>query len=348
MLREVKCRHLRPRLVPFRATTSNVAANTLINIGAGDLTLSRASSGVFTLTNRMGFSRNGFFLGTTDNQNPGDGAYVSYGATTGTSSAFIINTFDSAGNATDGRTDGIFFGFDSTDANLVRPQNVDCSRNYSRINFGKVTGATGAVTIGTRDFSCTRSATGTYTVTFLRAYAQTPVVLASPISTAATAVANITSNISARPGNSIGLKTLDETGTPQDYDFYLLVVGQDSRSDSGRNHYPLQCSQRKPRIVACQITNTAGTPTLTIGGATGGADFTTLTDNGAGDFSVTIAEPFKREPAIFVMTSSQRSQVHSYSNNIIRVLTKNALGVNTDVSGVTHILAVGSDDATEF
>ena len=138
------------------------------------------------------------------------------------------------------------------------------------------------------------------------------------------------------------------TGTLSDFDFYIAVIGQDTRSDAGRGRSPMTCSQRLPRIVACEITNTGGTPAITIGGATGGVDFTNMTDNGAGDFSVTMTNPFKREPAIFTMTTSQRSQVHSYTAGVIRVLTKAANGTNTDVNGVTHILAIGSDDSTEF
>ena len=140
----------------------------------------------------------------------------------------------------------------------------------------------------------------------------------------------------------------DEAGTLVAAAFYILVIGSDSRSDSAKGRMPLENSQRKPRIVAGQISNAAGTPSISIGGATGGADLITLVDNGAGDFSVTIAESFIREPAIFLSTTRQRVQVHSYTAGVIRLLTKAAAGSNTDVTGITQIFVIGSDDAAQY
>jgi hypothetical protein len=347
MLREVVNKHIKPRLVPYRLTLSSTAANNVLRAGYGDYTLSRASAGVATLAHKEGFSRNGFLFGTPD-YSQAEGAYLAYGSTSGTSSSYALKTFDSGGVAADLSLDGITFGWDSTDLSLTKIQRVACTVGYSRIIWGKITGATGAVAIGKKDFTCTRSSQGVYAITFQNAFATTPVVLISPIATGSNASAVISTNAGSRTASTVGVVTSALGASPSDFDFYIAVIGSDSRSDIARARYPLFNSQRKPRIVACQITNTGGTPTLTIGGATGGIDFTNLTDNGAGDFSVTIAEPFKREPAIFVMTSSQRSQVHSYSNNVIRVLTQNAGGTNTDVNGVTHILAIGSDVLDEF
>ena len=346
MLRELKNVHIKPRLSPFRGNLSSTASQNILTKGYGDFTWARASAGVGTLTARHPYSRNGFFFATPDN-GQSDGGYACYGSTTGTGSAFAIKSFDTAGNAGDLAVEGVTFGFDSSDLSLCKQQRVANTLQYSRVNFGKIAAA-GTVSIGPKDFSCTHTATGIYTINFLRPYAQVPVVLISPISTSTTAAAVITTAFSSRTGASVTVDLSNATGTLADYDFYIAVFGQDTKSDAGRGRYPTTCSQRKPRIVACQITNTAGTPTLTIGGATGGADFTTMTDNGAGDFSVTMTNPFKREPAVFVMTSNQRCQVHSYTAGVIRVLTQNAAGTNTDVSGVTHIMAIGSDDASEY
>lgn len=347
MLRELKCVHIKPRLSPFRARLSSTAANNILTTGYGDFTWSRASAGVATLTARHPYSRNGFFFGTPDNSQS-DGAYVSYGATSGTGSAFVVNTFDTSGVAADLRIDGVTFGFDSSDLSICKPQSVANTLAYSRVNFGRITGSTGAVAIGSKDFSCTRSSTGVYAITFRRAYAQMPIVLITPISTSTGAAAVIGTSFASRTAAGVTINLSNTSGVLTDFDFYIGVFGQDTKTDGGRGRFPTTCSQRLPRIVACEITNTAGTPTLTIGRATGGADFTGLTDNGTGDFSVTMTTPFKREPAVFAMTTTQRVQVHSYTAGAIRVLTKNAAGTNTDVTGVTHIMAIGSDDASEY
>ena len=134
-----------------------------------------------------------------------------------------------------------------------------------------------------------------------------------------------------------------ESQTPTDGDFYIMVVGSDSASDSARGRLPLENSQRKPRIVAGQVTMASGTPTISIGGATGGADLTTITDIGTGNFSVVIAESFIREPAIFLTSTTQSAEVKSYTAGVIDIKTKAANGNDTDVDGVTNIFIIGTD-----
>jgi hypothetical protein len=134
-----------------------------------------------------------------------------------------------------------------------------------------------------------------------------------------------------------------ETGTPTDGDFYICVIGVDGRSDARKGRTPLENSQRKPRIVAGQITVASGVPSITIGGATGGADLISVVDGGTGDFSFTIAERFAREPAIFLTTTTQSAEVVSFTNGVVRFKTKNSSGDDTDVNGVTSIFIIGTD-----
>lgn len=339
MLREVINKHIKPRLVPFQLTTT--ASGATVDIGYGDYTATRATTGTGVLTHRHGFYRNGLILlsqGTTI------GGYAAYNSTSGENDAFGYTILNASGTANEGVAEGFCFGFDSADLSLCKKQRVAATNSAPRIIWGKVTGSTGAVAIGARDFSVTRTASGTYSVSYRRAFARTPIVMVTGVATGAATTASITS----KTASTVAVTMAPQTGTPTDADFYICAIGSDARSDSARGRMPLQNSQRLPRIVACEITNTGGTPTLTIGGATGGTDFTSLTDNGAGDFSVTIAEAFKREPAIFVTTTTQRAQVHSYTAGVVRVQTRNSAGSAADTNGVTHIFVIGSDDASEY
>lgn len=339
MLREVKNKHVKPRIVPFKVTVDS--STSTVNIGYGDYTTTKTAAGRLNLLHRMGFSRNGLVF--VSQSGIADGGYVSFDATAGTSNSFDLICKDKAGSNTAGSAEGFCFGWDNTDLSICKSQNVAATQNAPRVIWGKIASA-GTVSIGTKDFTCTSTVTGVYNITFTNAFGKPPLVKVTGISTSAV----VCETISTKTATSVVVNMADETGALVAADFYILVIGSDSSSDSARGRLPLENSQRKPRIVACQITNTAGTPTLTIGGATGGADFNTLTDNGAGDFSITITESFIREPAIFLCTTRQRVQVHSYAAGVIRLLTKTAGGTDTDVTGVTHVFVIGSDDAAQY
>ena len=339
MLRNVINKHIRPRISPFQLTTT--ASGATLNIGYGDFTVTRSAAGTGTLLARSAFYRNGLIFlsqGTTS------GGYATYNSTTADNDTFPFSILSQAGAGNEGTVDGFVFGWDSPDLSLCQKQLVKSSQVAPRIIWGKITGSTGAVSINTRDFGCTRVSAGVYDVTFKTAFGMTPVVKVSAISTSGVCAETLSSKTAA--GVRVSLATEAQTAT--DYDFYIMAIGSDSRSDAGKGGMPLENTQRKPRIIAAQVTITGGVPSLSIGGATGGIDVTTLTDNGAGDFSLTIAEPFKREPAIFVTTTTQRAQVHSYASSVFRVLLKAANGTNTDTNGVTNIFIIGSDDSSSY
>lgn len=344
MLREVKNKHIKPRIVPFQATLSSTAASNVVNIGYGDLTLARASTGVGTLTHNGAYSRAGMvFL----SQAQTTGGYAAYNAATANANTIPFTLLNQAGSAVDGAVEGFAFGWDNTDLSLCKQQRVASVQEGPRIIWGKVTGTTGAVSINAGDFGCSRTAAGTYTITFKRSFGKTPCVMVTGIGNTSTTVAN-RAKITSKTAKTCVVTMAPESQTPTDADFYICAIGSDSRSDSAKGRMPLQNSQRKPRIVAGQVTMASGTPTISIGGATGGADLITMTDTGTGDFSVTIAESFIREPAIFLTTTTQSAEVHSYTAGVIRIKTKAANGNDTDVDGVTNIFIIGSDDASTY
>ena len=343
MLREVKNKHVKPRIVPFQLTTTSAGAT--VDIGYGDYTATRpTTAGAGVLTARTGFSRNGLFFAT---QSKSAGAYACYNSATAATAAQPFALLTEAGAAVEGSIEGFCFGWDSTDLSLCKEQRVAATQDAPRVIWGKVTGSSGAVAINARDFSCTRTAAGVYSITFRTAFGRTPCVMVTGSGNTSTTVANAPL-VTAKTAAGCTVTMAPESTTPTDGDFYILAIGSDSRSDSARGRMPLENSQRKPRIIAGQVTMASGTPTISIGGATGGTDFTTMTDTGTGDFSVTIAQSFAREPAIFVTSTTQRAEIHSYTAGVIRIKTKAANGNDTDVDGVTNIFVIGTDQNETF
>lgn len=341
MLRLVKNSHIRPRIVPLQITTT--ASGVTVGSGYGDIRATRTGVGQVTLTQKTPFSRNGTLILTQGTTTGGSAEFVS---TSGATSSFQIKLVDNGGTVNEGVAEGFYFGWDSSDLSLCLPQEVKSVNSDPRIIFGKITGSSGAVAIGTGDFKCTRTAAGTYAVTLRRPFSQTPLYVVTGVDITASAnVAKVTSKTA-----SGCVVTMDDcaTGTGVDGSFYICAIGQDGRSDAGNLRVTLENSQRKPRIVAFEVTNTAGTWSITVGGATGGTDVGTLTDVGTGEFSVLLATPYKREPAIFAMSTLQRAQVHSYSSGTIRIQTRNGGGNLADASGITHVFCIGSDDASEY
>lgn len=350
MLREVINKHIKPRITPFQFTTA--AAGATVNIGYGDFTAVRTGTGDGTLTARHGFYRNALQFYTPNaggTVSPATllGSYAAPGAATADNDVFDFIQRDNGGSANEASADGFVFGWDSPDLSLSKQQRVAGTQSSPRIIWGKITGATGVVAIGGNDFDCTRTAAGKYTITFKKAFGKVPTVMVTGSGNTSTSVANAPT-IGGKTAAGVFVVMSTEAPAAADGDFYIMAIGCDSLSDSGRGRMPLQNSQRKPRIIGAQLTIAAGVPSIAIGGATGGADITTLVDGGAGDFSFTIAEPFIREPAIFLSARVQRAEVHSYTAGVVRIKTKAANGNDTDVSGPVYIFIIGSDDATQF
>lgn len=339
MLREVIVKHTRPRIVPFQITTAATPSCT-INIGTGDITATRSgTAGAGTITPLLPFARAGMlFMG----QSSTNGGYATYNTTAGSNSAFAYSMLSNSGAATDGAADGFLWGFDSTDISVCAPQDVICTRNYPKIIWGKITGSSGAVAIGKGDFTCTRASTGVYNIKFSVGFGAVPVVLATGISAATASTAKVT----LKTAISCTVTMATEAGVA-DQDFYLVVLGQRSRSDAWGRRASLLNTQRSPRIVVASMTNTSGTWTF----LNGAPDFSsTITDTGAGDFSIVLSQKYAREPVVIATSTTQRAQCGAAvaTNNTIRIQTRAAGGAATDTDGITNIFVIGSNDPSEY
>lgn len=339
MLRELKTRHNGPRMFYGQVTTSGGNAVTA-NIGSNDYsTVTESAAGAPVITLKQPFKRLPVVVGTAGTT-VAAGGYVDLAAAS-TTAILSLGLKDAAGSGNDGVADFLAFGYVDSDTDRVLKQSVLCSKRRSRIFGAKLTGDGSSVTVnfGKTDVSASRTSQGVYAVTFKRAFSQTPIVLACGISSSAVRAPKITGK--SATGCTVSL--YDEAGAVQDDAFYLVVVGTDIRDEHGGAFASIDNPQRKPRIVVGQITVTAGTPAFTINSN----EFSSVTDNGAGDFTLNLNDAFRQAPIIIATGRGGRVQVHTGSASVPRLICRNAAGTAADPTTVDFIL-LGTDDPSEY
>ncbi len=343
MLREVKHNHIRPRLLGFQFTTT-VTPSVTANVGSNDLsTLTRGGAGLPVATFKEGTNRTPILVCTNGGAVAAGG--YSYLAAASTATQIQPTIANAGGTAVDGTCEALALTYHSSDANIFRPQIVFGSKRRSVI-FAAQIQTDGSVLIGKKDISCTRTGTGAYTITFMRAFGQTPVVIVTSVSTAGARAPRV----DTKSVSGCTITVADNTGTSQDSKLNIVVLGCYGRDDHGQARNTLENTQRFPRIVAGQITWTAGTPAFTINPL----GFTSVVDTGTGDVTFSYAAtfdrmvPFKREPIVVATArGALRAQIAASSATSLEIQTRNAGGVLTDATTVDFI-AVGSNDATEY
>lgn len=342
MLREIKSKQLKTRIGWFQTVTTSTPSITA-NIGLGNLSAQRRTGGLTALNAlRSPFRQNVVWIASQINNN---GGFVSdeNGFNNGvTNEGLGYKILDNAASTTDGTANVFYVGTDSPTVDALPLSNIESQINRTRLVWGKVTSA-GVVSIGT--LGVTKTATGVYAITYDRAFGRTAAVFVTPIGAAFRGV-----KISNQTATGCTVSIHDATPTAQDNAFYILVVGTDSREETTRVGCIPQNAQRKPRIEAFQYTVSTGTETVTVG-----SKIATLTNNGAGDNTITFTEPFKREFAVFALAGPGASKVQAVAqaantSSVARIQTYNVAGSLTDPSGGSpvHVIVIGSMDATEF
>lgn len=335
MLREIVDRFVNPRLFYGNFTITSSPSAT-VNIGGADWTLARGGAGLFTATRKQPFTRVPLVFGSSYT---GNGSYVDLsGASTATLDNLRLN--DATGAASDGTVDILSLGYGSSDANLVGAQHLTCSRRRSRIMCARLTGATPSLDFGASDFSLSKTGTGVYALTFKRAFASTPCVFA-------TAVLNSGNRgviISSKTAAGVTLSVHNQAGTATDAILHVVVVGSDSRDEHGGANARVQSPQRKPRIVAGSVTQSAGTYSL----GQNAQAFTGVTKNGTGDITLTFKQPFRQAPVVILSAAGTRSQLASVSATDVRLVGLAGGAPTATDPSLFNILAVGSDDPSEY
>lgn len=183
-----------------------------------------------------------------------------------------------------------------------------------------------------------KNATGDYTVYFRPACSKAMAAVAVPVNATA-----YSAQIYALTGTSVNVKTFDTSNNAVDTAFVVLVALSKSYDLHGRGRNNILVPIRKARLVAGRVTVTAGTPAITIGGATGGIDYA-VTDNGVGDYTITFNKAFKRAPVVIPCSVGSRVQLKSAaSTTAVTFASFNAGGAAADDS--FDFIAVGSDSS---
>lgn len=339
MLRQLFDKYNDPRFFYGQVTTSGGNA-AVVDLGPNDYASAvEAAAGKPVLTLKQPFRRTPVAL-CAIGTNIANGGYgtIDVASTTAVASLGLLNQ---AGTAADGTADFLLYGYQSADISRCISQQVLCSKRRSRMLGGKVTtsGAVATVAFGKTDFTVTRTAQGVYSVTFKRAFSQTPIVL--PIGISSTVVR--APKVTAKSAAGCTITFYDETQTAQDADWYVIVVGTDIRDEHGLAFAQVDNPQRRPRIIAGQITYTAGVPAATINLP----EFSSITDNNTGDATLVLANPFRQECIVMATARNTRVQVHTGSASSPRLICRNAAAAATDPSTVDFLL-LGTDDPAEY
>lgn len=342
MLREVKNAHPSPMAQSYSITTTATPSITA-PIGTGDAaSLTRASAGVFTVGLKNAYGTTGPILALTAGVAAANGSQPVI-TTAQTNSSLPISLLNTAGSGVDGTTEAWAFGWRGNPQVPGMAQVVAGSKDRERIIFCKVNGTTGAIVFGRTDFTCTRTAQGVLSFTIKRAFARTPVVLATSV------IANATGQripkLTAKSASSFTVETRDRGPNLFDASFvYIVAVGVDSAEETCSELMALRSSQRKPRIVAGRVTYSGGTPSVTIGAG----DFT-VADTGTGVCTVTLTKPFAREMAVFGAGRSTRISLESSASASSFVLNSISASAGTLADPTSFdFIAIGSDDLTEY
>lgn len=340
-----KSRHLSPRVTGLAFTTTG-GASAVVDKGSNDfpsITCGAAGKAVATQGDTAFFSR-GPVIVASPGANVADGGFAMFD-TLPAAGALTIELADAAGSGDDGSGYAIAMGFDSADTDSYDlGQNVRCSMNAPLLMGFRVTNnGTAAIASGGTQASVSRVSTGIVTLTFAPGLPLVRAAKASPINASCRA-----ERITALTGDSITVKITDSSGTVQDSDFTLFVLFSRNSDESGQCYDQLLVPQLFPEIVCGRIANNAGAPSISIGGATNGIDFSVV-DNGTGDWTVTLANAGLRSIVPVVTSKDSRAQLLATPDTAsFQIGQFNAAGAAADDSVEFIVLVYQADASQEF
>ena len=333
MLRQIQTDQSGLTIFPFGVTTPST-----INFGRADLDFASIGSLAAGRINfNLEFPPRRFTAVAAVYTSVANGGVASW-SFTGSQTVFL-NWTDSTPTFAQGRGNALVFGGTGDSLATTTPHVVYGSGyNAARLCGARITSA-GVVSFGSTDFSCNKTATGAYTVTFKRAFSKPPIVI--PLADGTLAFPTIDSITET----SCVIKTWNAAAVAADSAFHLMVYGGQGKDEIGRFPKPVMNSQRQPRLNQYYVTYSAGTPSYTIGGpqATGNP-----TDNGTGDFTITFAKPFRQIPVVAACTRTAGCGVRivSVSTTSVRLLDTTAASAASDSD--TAVIVLGSDDPSEY
>ena len=341
----LRCRHLEPILTGFKFTTVGGASVT-VDKGSNDFpsgTCGAAGKALITQTELALFARGPIVIVTpgADVADAGIGTYDTDPA----DGAITVELLGSAGSGDDGTGYALVAGFGNTDTDRFD----DSQKVKSTINDPKLMGwlitnnGTIAKSSGGRQADVVRTSEGIVTFTLTPAMANYRAFAVCPIQAAARHA-----RITSADGETVVVKITDTSGTVQDTDFVLLGLYSGQTDEGGQTRDIVEVPQLASELVVGKILNTAGTPSIVIGGATDGVDFT-ITDNGVGDISIDLVRAAGRVILPVVTAEDSHAQLLATPDtDTARFGIFDSAGVAADDSFNFIILQYETDDTQEF
>lgn len=348
MLRSLESVHRETILLPY--SLSCTASGVAFNYGKSLFsTAVRNSAGNYTLTLKSPLNRR-FINVSSLVLNPGNGGYALGGNANGAS----LNTLNIVTKGNDGANlepagiDGILLGYRTAEADKYSGKlfEVHAPMLAPRFLFGQISSA-GASTIGSGDFISSKTATGTYSISFRKEFGQTPVIVVMGYDDATAT----TVSVKTKTASTCEIEVYDQNANALvDGAFSIFVLGSQAVGECGHESFrTVLTTQRNCRIAGlCGLS--LNSATFTVGGPTTGKDFTSQSTASA-NATFNITDTFARSSVVVANGDSTILRFLRRGNGIssasqISLKSADFGGLAFD-SGFDAIV-VGSDDSTEY
>lgn len=295
MLRALKHAFSSPRLLGLKATTTGGSACT-VGISPDDFYSATCdAAGRAILTFKDTFARTPICCGSPFSSDVGaSGALLV--ESDPTALLATLRTHDGT-NGDNGSFNAFILGYDDYNTDYLAygaqlaPFAVKNAWNSPRIELFKVTphATTPTIDIGGGKATLTRNGVGDYTITFKRPFSSDNVIAAGMVIKTTAAHFHVVSCTALAVRVLVGAAGSASDAAP----FYLVIQGSDNPQYGTQQRKVTRVSDRLPRLIAGHVSWSAGTPSIIKG--TG--DFT-IVDTGTGVLTVTLVNPFAREPLV--------------------------------------------------
>jgi len=333
MLRTLQTNYLLPKLIG--STSTNDGVDVTASIGALLGVFGRPGAGLNQLVLSTNFHREPVTV-----YSPGSTATLGgFASINITPNVAIIRsiTSNASGVAEDNTIHMITLGFMSNSTDYVPKQAVHTVYDRPRAMGLKITGgASPTVAIGAMDatVALTGAAAGDYTITFKRPFNRVPVVVAC-LSGNSGGV-----KIGTVTRSTVQILCGDISGVAAHRNVHLFVLGSDSLVEQHDLRRNIKVPHRKPEIIPIYVEVTSGVPSISIG-----SDYGIITDNGVGDYTLTLTKARART-LIPIFSSYYRLHTNAEDTDSVQILVTSAGGSAQDSSFQGFILAY--DDANEY
>lgn len=295
---------------------------------------------ILTTTKETGLFQRGRVNVVTPAEDMADGSYgVFYD-----SGAINPAVYDTAGANDEGSAFSLLAGFGNTDTNRFDDAQAVRSTVNDPILIGFYVANNGTVSLpgaGRTLASAVRDSQGLVTLTFTPSRANYRAFGLSAVSASARGAQIVSAN-----GNSIQIKTTDETGAVEDCDFVLLALFSGNPDEAGECRDIVRVPQLFPELIIGRVSVSGGTPTIQVGGATSGIDFT-VTDDGVGLYTITSVKTFGLNLLPVVCSENYRAQLMGTpTGSAFQVGVKTNAGVAQD-DGFVFIVLAGDGTSDE-